>query len=37
MIQRLREQRKFEDLDALRVQIAKDCDDARALFGRMEL
>ena len=37
LVQRLREQRKFDDLDALRVQIAQDCEDARALFAKMEL
>ena len=32
---RLRGERKFEGLDALRAQIARDCDEARALHGRL--
>ena len=32
---RLRGERKFEGLDALRAQIARDCDEARTLHGRL--
>ena len=37
LVQWLREERKFEDLDALRTQIAEDAALARALFERMAL
>ena len=37
LIQRLREERKFDSLDALRAHIAVDCDQARALFEQMAL
>jgi riboflavin kinase/FMN adenylyltransferase len=37
LVQWLREERKFEDLDALRTQIADDAALARALFERMAL
>ena len=33
----LREQARFDGLDALRAQIALDCDAATQLFGRMTL
>jgi riboflavin kinase / FMN adenylyltransferase len=33
----LREQARFDTLDALRIQIAADCEAASALFGRMTL
>ena len=36
-IQRLRDERMFESLDALRTQIAADCVRARVLFGRLSL
>ena len=36
-IQRLRAERVFPDTDALREQIARDCDEARALFSRISL
>ena len=36
-IQRLRDELAFPDPDALRVQIARDCDDARALFRQISL
>ena len=36
-IQRLREERTFPDADALREQIAHDCDEARALFVQISL
>ena len=36
-VQRLREERRFENLDALRAQIAADCDQARTLFDSMSL
>lgn len=36
-IQWLREERKFDSLDALRVAIAEDCAKARALFDRLSL
>ncbi len=36
-IQRLREERSFPDRDALRAQIARDCDEARGLFRRISL
>ncbi len=31
--QQLREERKFESLDALKAQIARDIDEARAFFS----
>ena len=34
---RLRDERKFESLDALKSQIAADCDRARVLFQRLSL
>jgi riboflavin kinase/FMN adenylyltransferase len=36
-VQRLRDERRFESLDALTTQIAADCDRARVLFGRLSL
>ena len=36
-IQRLRDEQAFPDGDALRVQISRDCDDARALFRQISL
>lgn len=36
-VQRLREERVFESLDALRAQIDADCRRARVLFGRLSL
>jgi len=36
-VQRLRDERAFESLDALRAQIAADCGRARLLFGRLSL
>jgi riboflavin kinase/FMN adenylyltransferase len=37
LVQWLREERRFDSLEELRVQIAADCDAARALFDRMTL
>jgi riboflavin kinase / FMN adenylyltransferase len=36
-VQRLRDERAFPDVDALRVQIEADCRMARRLFGRISL
>jgi riboflavin kinase / FMN adenylyltransferase len=36
-VQRLRDERKFADVDALRAQIEADCRAARRLFGRISL
>ncbi len=36
-VQRLRDERVFESLDALRAQIDADCRRARVLFGRLSL
>ena len=36
-VQRLRDELAFSDGDALRVQIARDCDEARALFRKISL
>ena len=36
-IQRLRDERAFDDAVALKSQIKADCEDARALFDRMSL
>jgi riboflavin kinase/FMN adenylyltransferase len=36
-VQRLRDERAFDGLDALRAQIAADCDRARMLFNRLSL
>lgn len=36
-VQRLRDERRFESLDALQAQIAADCDRARMLFRRLSL
>lgn len=36
-VQRVRDERAFESLDALRVQIAADCHRARHLFDRLSL
>lgn len=36
-VQRLRDERAFESIDALRAQIAADCDRARVLFDRLSL
>jgi riboflavin kinase/FMN adenylyltransferase len=36
-VQRLRDERRFPDVDALRAQIEADCRAARRLFGRISL
>ena len=36
-VQRLRDERAFESVDALRIQISSDCDRARVLFDRLSL
>jgi riboflavin kinase/FMN adenylyltransferase len=36
-VQRLRDERAFPDVDALRTQIDADCRIARRLFGRISL
>jgi riboflavin kinase/FMN adenylyltransferase len=36
-IRRLRDERRFESVDALRAQIAADCREARQLFDRISL
>jgi riboflavin kinase / FMN adenylyltransferase len=36
-VQRLRDERRFESLDALKAQIGADCTRARVLFGRLSL
>src|SRR5947207_2508998 len=36
-VQRLRDERAFESMDALRAQIVADCGRARLLFGRLSL
>jgi riboflavin kinase/FMN adenylyltransferase len=36
-VQRLRDERAFDSLDALRAQIASDCGRARVLFDRLSL
>jgi len=36
-VQRLRDERAFESLDALKAQIAADCGRARVLFDRLSL
>ena len=36
-VQRLRDERAFENVDALKIQIGADCDRARALFDRLSL
>ena len=36
-VQRLRDEVAFSDSDALRVQIGRDCDEARALFRQISL
>jgi riboflavin kinase/FMN adenylyltransferase len=36
-VQRLRDERAFETVEALRVQIGADCDRARMLFDRLSL
>jgi riboflavin kinase/FMN adenylyltransferase len=36
-VQRLRDERRFDGVDALRAQIASDCERARALFDRISL
>ena len=36
-VQRLRDERRFADVDALRAQIDADCRAARRLFGRISL
>lgn len=36
-VQRLRDERRFENIDALLAQIAADCDQARTLFDSMSL
>jgi riboflavin kinase/FMN adenylyltransferase len=36
-VQRLRDERTFESLDALRAQIEADCQRARVLFDRLSL
>ena len=36
-VQRMRDERRFDSIDALRSQIAADCDRARMLFERLSL
>jgi riboflavin kinase/FMN adenylyltransferase len=36
-VQRIRDERAFESIDALRAQIGADCDRARVLFDRLSL
>jgi riboflavin kinase/FMN adenylyltransferase len=36
-VQRIRDERAFESVDALQAQIAADCGRARVLFGRLSL
>jgi riboflavin kinase/FMN adenylyltransferase len=36
-VQRLRDERRFDSLDALQTQIGADCDRARLLFARLSL
>jgi FAD synthase len=36
-VQRLRDERAFDSLDALKYQIANDCSRARVLFDRLSL
>jgi len=36
-VQRLRDERAFPDVDALRAQIEADCRSAQRLFGRISL
>lgn len=36
-VQRLRDERRFENVEALKAQIASDCEQARALFQRISL
>ena len=36
-VQRIRDERAFESLDALRAQIGADCDKARVLFNQLSL
>ena len=36
-VQRIRDERAFESLDALKAQIAADCTRARVLFDRLSL
>ena len=36
-VQRLRDERAFDSIEALREQIAADCDRARVLFGHLSL
>jgi riboflavin kinase / FMN adenylyltransferase len=36
-VQRIRDERAFESVDALRAQIGADCDRARVLFDRLSL
>jgi riboflavin kinase/FMN adenylyltransferase len=36
-VQRLRDERRFESLDALKAQIGADCAQTRALFDSMSL
>ena len=36
-VQRLRDERAFDSVDALRDQIAADCARARVLFGHLSL
>ena len=36
-VQRLRDERRFDDLDALKAQIVTDCEQARMLFRRLSL
>jgi riboflavin kinase/FMN adenylyltransferase len=36
-VQRLRDERAFPDVDALRAQIDADCRSARRLFSRISL
>ena len=36
-LSKLREERRFESLDELKAQIARDADDARAYLGHVDL
>jgi riboflavin kinase / FMN adenylyltransferase len=37
LVQRIRDERAFESVDALRAQIGADCERARVLFDRLSL
>jgi riboflavin kinase/FMN adenylyltransferase len=36
-VQRIRDERTFDGVDALKAQIAADCNRARALFAKMSV